>query len=163
MRAQLSVDFLIALALFLAVSIYFVLQFFQNLPQHAVQAQLELFRTKAYALSELLLSDKGYPENWHELYTQGRYGEIKRLGLMGQESHSLVEAKVRAFNRSCNELYASTKTWLGVEQEFSVTLTTPSGLWISCPKHGLRGAMVERVVALGNEIGRLRVEVWQRA
>ena len=94
MKGQVNIHFIISTVLFVSLSIYLVYLIIDFYPTHSKNIKSDILYSKAYSISELLIKDKGYPENWNE-------NNFERIGL-ASEPYSLNSTKIIEFEKICN-------------------------------------------------------------
>lgn len=94
-KGQVNIYFLISIALFIALSIYLIYIVLGYYPTKSESIQLNSLNTKSYIISELLLKDPGYPEDWNE-------NNVERLGL-ASDPMILDPEKIEELADLCNE------------------------------------------------------------
>lgn len=121
-KGQLTIQYLLSFIFFLGLIIYIYFAFSSNIPKFLEAIEKEDTHSKAYQLSELLLSDPGYPIDWENL----AIGNIKRLGLSDENSNKtnlLSSSKVHRFFEICgsnSENFSTIQEKLALNQSFSV-------------------------------------------
>jgi len=84
MKAQLTIQYLISIIVFIGLITYIYISYSANIPAYIQEVRKEATRSKAYQLSELLINDPGEPKNWNQ---SSSVNEIKRIGLLDQSSN----------------------------------------------------------------------------
>jgi hypothetical protein len=169
MRAQIGLDFVLALILFITISTYLGFHVLRIMPIYLEKARLELLREEAYRLSQLLINDGGHPLDWPTYYELGLYDDIKRVGLSNHSfnlTNLLSMSKVQALDQACDEDYDYVRLWTGVDHEFSANLTDLDGnVLLDCipPRKGFEMRVgFRRVVALDDgSKAMLSLGVWR--
>lgn len=168
MKGQFSVDYLVALIIFVTFVLYLAFRLLQFFPAYVNAVDEQRLRAEAYQISEILVNDLGQPINWDTLLPN-QIDQIKRVGLSDQtknKTNALSLSKITAFNSACNQPngYLNIKSWLGTELRFSINLTKSDGTkLIDCTSPQTAGLLkvdIKRIVAFGSSYGNLSVEVW---
>lgn len=171
-KGQLSVDFYIALVVFLGFLAYITFQLFQTVPASSANLKEESIRIEAYQISELLVNDGGHPLNWETR----PLAEIRRIGLSDSTkniTNNLFRSKVSQLNTICSTPtgYNDVKQKLDVKDEISITLiehTLPiDTTWVcrsSAPSNKKTSFNVSRTVLIGGTSypTEIIVEVWRK-
>lgn len=100
-KGQVNIYFVISTVLFISLSIYLIYMIISFYPVHSKDIYSDILYSKAYSVSELLIKDKGYPENWDE-------NNFERVGLASRP-YSLDSTKIIEFENICNSTADPTK------------------------------------------------------
>jgi hypothetical protein len=165
MKAQISfVEFLTALAIFLASVTYISFQISTFIPNYLNEVKAERMRSEAFQLSELLINDPGNPANWYTL----NLNNVVRLGLSDEKENKtnlLSYNKILKFNETCNSNYPEVKKKLGLDYDFSLVLKEGTSEKINCSIPITRKyTTIRRIVAYrdNNQVkyGEMILQVW---
>lgn len=163
MKAQLSIDFVIALTLFVLVASFFLIQLLGVVPSFLEEMRLQQLRSNAYSLSELLVSDAGEPEDWETRASE----QIKRIGLRKVDGHPnlLSLSKVQRLGELCEADYTLVQKLVGMKNSFSLEirkLPTGESLAVCFPieTKGGYSAKLSRNVVVDGLACKLSVEVY---
>lgn len=177
MKGQISIDYYIALIIFIFFVVYFLFRVSNLVPDFIGRMEEQRMRSEVYQFSELLANDFGNPPNWETLSP----GSIKRIGLSDQsrnKTNLLSVAKVAALNSLCaSQGQSFLKSKIVTDLEFSVFLIdrTDSSVDLSCsgpdtnattgePLSRSFTVTTKRVVALNDgRFGELAVQMWRPA
>ncbi len=171
MKGQISIDYYVALIIFIFFVVYFLFQISNLVPQFIGQMEEQRMRSEAYQLSELLVNDIGRPSNWNALVPSST-GQIERVGLSDQsrnKTNLVSAAKVAALNSLCaSQGQQFLRTKLVTDLQFSVFVVdrTDGSTDVDCEPvtPNLRGFSVttRRVVAFNDgRFGELTIQVWK--
>jgi len=119
-KGQLSIDFYIALIVFLGSLAYITFQLFQIAPASSLNAKEETVKIEAYQISELLVNDGGHPNDWETKPLSG----IKRIGLLDTSvnlTNFLSSPKIDRFKTICSN-FNDVKVLLDVKDETSFSI-----------------------------------------
>jgi hypothetical protein len=162
MKAQISIDFIIAVIVFVLFGAYVFFQLIQYPPKYMNQIESQRFMTEVYQISELLINDPGEPPSWGS-------GNVKRIGLSLYETNktNLLDGnKINEFNTMSYDEVRS-KLSISSEYEFSISLKNiQSGeiLFNCVPSKEItreRRAEISRIVAFDSGgYGELIVQLW---
>jgi hypothetical protein len=167
-RGQINVYFLISIALFISLSIYLIYVVLSYYPSKSETIRMNSLNTKAYIISELIIKDEGFPENWDE-------DNLKRLGL-ASNMLELDKRKLEELEKICNskslEKLERLRSATGLHNEdLSVEILymnstrdtaldcKPFGALAESPYLQRRTAMIKRVAMLEGEFVEVRVYV----
>lgn len=169
-KGQLSVDFYVALVIFLGFLAYITFQLFQTVPESSANVKEETIRIDAYQISELLINNAGYPLNW-EIQP---LADVKGIGFSDPAKNMtnyLLRAKLDRFNTICQTPtgYQDIKKILEIRNEMTITFiehTLPADTtWVcksSVPTNKKVAFNVSRTVSVGGiSFGEIIVEVWK--
>lgn len=123
-KAQLSLEYLIILIIFVIFVSYFIIQLQLQKPLYIREVMAERLRSEIYQTSELLINDPGYPVDWNN-----DLSSVKRLGLSDANvnmANFLSIDKINEIGENCKPGYAKIKEWLGSEYDFSLYLIDKS-------------------------------------
>lgn len=100
MKGQLSIDFIVALIVFISFSFYLAFQTFSIVPTYLQEAKLQQIRSEAFQISMLLVNDMGLPQNWESR----KLDEIERVGLSGSLARTNIVSlqKLDALQKICS-------------------------------------------------------------
>lgn len=168
MKGQISIDYYVALIIFIFFVVYLLFQISNLVPNFIGQLEEQRIRSETYQMSELLLNDAGSPANWNTLAP----GQINRIGLSDQnrnKTNLLSVAKIAALNALCaDQGQQFLRSKLATDLQFSVFVidrTDGSTDLICQPANpSLRGFAVttKRVVAFDDgRFGELTLQVWK--
>lgn len=173
MKGQISIDYYIALIIFIFFVVYFLFQISNLVPNFLGQMEEQRMRSEAYQISELLVNDIGSPPDWNTLVPD-KTAQIKRIGLSDQtrnKTNLLSSPKIKALDGIClNETLGQhfLRSAIDTDLQFSVFLINKSsgGAEFSCQPaaSNLRGFSVitKRVVAFDNgNFGELTLQLWR--
>lgn len=143
-KGQMSFEYMIALVVFLSITIFVFSQVNQQLPYLHSKSVSNKLKAQAYEVTDLLI---------HE----------KRFGLVGGE-YKTTSTELDVFNGSCNRDYEGKKNELGLgDKEFNLRIIRGTEIW-ECGKGRVpapvESIVVERYLKIDNEIGEMRFEVW---
>lgn len=91
---QINVYFLISSAIFISMTIYLIYALVSFYPERGESVRINSLYSKAYLLSELMIKDQGYPENWDE-------SSVARLGIASSQ-YELSRAKIAKMQSMCD-------------------------------------------------------------
>ncbi len=100
-KGQVNIYFIVSTILFISLSVYLISIIAGTYPAHQNDIYSDVLYSKAYSVSELLIKDRGYPENWDE-------NNFERIGL-ASEPYSLNSTKIIEFKKICNSTTNLTK------------------------------------------------------
>ncbi|MBN2094913.1 MAG: hypothetical protein JW727_02600 [Candidatus Aenigmarchaeota archaeon] len=93
-KGQVNVYFLVSVAVFISLSIYLVFIMVSFYPSKAESIRINSLYGKAYSISEFLVKDEGYPEDWGE-------DSVTRLGI-SSVPYEINATKLAALNSLCS-------------------------------------------------------------
>ena len=100
MKAVIRIEFFFSVFLFLGSIFFISLSIGKEVTTLENKIKSENLKSKSYELSEILLFDKGYPENWNEVNDT----EIKRIGF-SEGNYFLSEQKLQKLQNLCDTNY----------------------------------------------------------
>ncbi|MFN6992552.1 MAG: hypothetical protein ACK4MM_07535 [Fervidobacterium sp.] len=118
MKAQLSIEYLVAFSLFISLIGYIYLQYTRNIPYFVEEVKKEDIRATAFQISELLINDYGEPENWDTLAID----QIKRIGLsdnVARQGNFISKNKIDRLKNECTQ-FSNIQKWTGFNKPFSI-------------------------------------------
>lgn len=171
MKGQMSIDYYVALIIFIFFVIYFLFQVSNIVPNFIGEMEEQRMRAEAYQFSELLVNGVGSPPDWDTL-VPAQTGGIGRVGLSDQsrnKTNLLSVAKINALDELCStEGQQFLRSRIETDLQLSVFLVdrTDGSVDISCSPvtPNLRGFSVttRRIVAFDdNRFGELTLQVWK--
>jgi len=158
MKAQLNIDFILAVTLFIIALLFVLYTVMQNGFLLRTEADNEQKRLLGYAISQLIIFDKGYPENWNSLEN------IQKFGL-SLSPYILSRDKINAINNCSYENYKKIKDLLSIppENDFLLIITNQNNLIISkCGvEHKLREIFwIRRFAILDGNIVKISIGIY---
>jgi hypothetical protein len=171
MRAQFSIDYYVALIIFILLTTYISFQVLAFSPLYTNEINSQRLRSEAFQISEILINDAGQPVNWENVDENS----IKRIGLSNESfnytnflSTKKISALKNLIGNPCSQTgYGKIKGWLDVQDDFSFSLInkTSETTIISCnpPQKVARRTLVNisRIVSFDSgDYGILNLEVW---
>jgi hypothetical protein len=117
MKGQISIEYIIALILFIVFVLFFFVQLLNQQPIYMRELRSEIVRSEAYQLSEMLINDAGYPIDW-------TIANVQRIGLSSNlnKTNFLSKSKISSIGTSCNGGYTFIKNKIGAEDDFSLVI-----------------------------------------
>jgi hypothetical protein len=174
----MSVDFYVALVVFIVIVVYFLFQISTIVPTFINQIEEQRMMSEAYQVSEILLNDIGQPKNWDTL----PIGQISRFGMSDHNANKtnlIAISKANSLNFLClgEQGYKDVKHRMGMREfNFSVFVTNrqtgsievtcfnPSEIEVSTglPKRKGFTATANRILAFNDgTYGDMKVQVWK--
>ena len=116
MRGQISIEYLIALSIFLGLISYIYLRYVGNITPFIEDVIKEEKRAEAFQIANILVNDPGEPADW-----DSSPNNAKRIGLANQStnmSNWIKHSKINAFTSQCSKL----QNLLAIERPFNVMI-----------------------------------------
>jgi hypothetical protein len=117
-KGQVNIYFLVSIALFISLSVYLIYLLITFYPAKGETIRINSLYTKAYTISELMLKDPGYPENWNE-------NSLQRIGL-ASEYYVINSTKLDLLRTLCDPLNPDSRTRLynasGLSNEYLIII-----------------------------------------
>jgi hypothetical protein len=113
MRGQISIEYMIALGIFIGLVFYIYFQYINNISPFLEDVLKEEKRAEAFQISAVLLNDPGEPSNWDTS------GNVKRLGLANESSNMsnwIKRSKIDGMSSWCSSI----NKLLAIERPFNV-------------------------------------------
>jgi len=118
MKAQLNIEFILAVTLFI-ISILFI-SYTATQEWFSLKTEIDEEEKKllGYAISQLIIYDKGYPENWDSLENLQKFG-------LSLHPYTLSRNKLNAINNCSYENYNKIKNFLSLpsDKDFLIIIT----------------------------------------
>ncbi len=111
-KGQLNIEFIVDVAIFSSIVLAVVTLTISNIPRTYRIHNENYVKSRMYEISELLLFDKGSPENWGDL---SNLNDVKRFGLSTGENYYLNMTKINKLLDFCNHNYT------GILSKFNIT------------------------------------------
>jgi hypothetical protein len=180
MKGQLSIDYVVALIVFIGFTSYIAFQLLSIMPNYSREVKLNDLRSEAYQISNLLINDYGLIEDgglfadWERIADDGfvdntEVQKLKRVGLsLSDETNHLSSEKVDALEKICqrSDWYTHMKMWMDTEYRMSISVNDRlNGVQIlEClaqPPGSQSVVRVERTVSFDDgAYGDLVLEMW---
>lgn len=169
-KGQINVEYIVSLTVYITLATYIAFQLSQQTPVYLRAVREEYVKSETYQLSELLINDVGYPEDWNTLWPSSP-SDIKRVGLSGGVKTNLVSVdKIDALDDICSSDYDNLVEMLGIDvDDYQISVfvkdTTNDVILLDCsPTVITTGQSVEsirRIVALDSgDYGELIIQTW---
>jgi hypothetical protein len=158
MKAQLNIDFILAVTLFIIAILFVSYIAIQTQSSLKTEIDNEQKRLIGYAISQLLLLDTGYPTNWSSL------DNVQRFGL-ALSPYILSRDKINAIKNCSYENYTKMKNLfsLSTEREFLIIISDSSEKTITkCGiEHRLREIIwIKRFAILDGNIVKINLGIY---
>lgn len=131
MKAQLTLEYMVSLTLFIGIVIYIYFSYSATIPNFMEEVFKEDARAKAYQLSEILVNDHGEPIDWDD-DVKWLKKQINRTGLSDEnfnKTNLISNAKVNrlkdpteGFNCTNSGNYTELKNLFALDREFSIII-----------------------------------------
>jgi len=165
MKAQISIEYIIALIVFIVFVSFLLLQFYTQRPAYVKEMRDELLRSEAFQISELLVNDHGEPANWQS------FAAARRIGLSDHtrnKTNLMSINKIAVFNNTCVQGgYDQIKNKIISNYDFSIYLKDLStgAMMISCQPaqivYRATNISIRRIVAFNNGgYGEMIIQMW---
>jgi len=170
-KGLFNAEYITVLVLFIMFSTYFTYKLVEQRPTYLREVNKEMLRSESYRLSEMLINDPGYPNDWNTLVGGASEANIKRIALLDQsenETNLLSTSKISGLNTLCLRAngYENVKRLVGAAHDFSILVinsTEAPKVLIDC-KPSATGevvASIKRLVAFGSgNFGEMVVQMW---
>lgn len=168
MKGQFSVDYYVAIVVFIFFVVYLFFQLMKTIPTYLSEVNTQILKSEAYQISELLMNDFGEPQDWYNKLDS--MDLIKRIGLsdeLQKKTNLLSLQKINSLNTVCNSEngYNRVKSWINTEYNFLITLTDKitNQVLLSCSSEQEPAKTkidVRRFVAFENSYGELILQLW---
>lgn len=158
-KGQVNLYFLVSIALFISLSLYLVYLLIGFYPAKGETIRINSLYSKAYTISELMIKDPGYPEDWNE-------NTLERIGL-ASTPYEINSTKLSRFSNLCSQPDPLSRERLlnssGLFDEyFIITMAYLNGTSVlTCSTSGettldseylrKRTAQISRIVSLNNQ------------
>lgn len=170
MKGQLSVDFIVALIVFISLSFYLAFQILNIVPNYLQEVRLQEIRSEAFQISTLLVNDVGLPQNWHDL-DDDDLDEIERIGLSGSLTRTNIVSiqKLDTLQEICSsdERDGLFKKWFATDLTISILVfdRTDGEILLDCipvsPTSPVLVATASRIVSFTDgTYGEVVLQIW---
>lgn len=166
MKAQLSIEYVVSLSLFILFVSYLFFNILNILPLYLNEIRNERIKSEAYQISEILVNDPGEPSDWE---TKEDW-EIKRIGLSNEnynKTNLLSVSKINRLKNECENDYDKILDWLDTDYQISITMSSKNGAGFETFHCGpsevtIRtiNVSVRRYFAFEEGYGELVLQVW---
>jgi len=115
MKGQISIEYLIALSIFIGLISYIYLKYVGNISPFIEDVIKEEKRAEAFQIANILVNDPGEPVNWNA------NPPIQRIGLANESTNMtncITRAKINALPSVCQNL----NNLLSIERPFNVLI-----------------------------------------
>jgi hypothetical protein len=166
-KGQFSVEYIIAITLFVSFVFYIFFNMLKYLPAYSAAVSGESVRSEAYQTTELLINDAGEPKDWY------MYPDLpKRFGLADENSENmniLSMKKIETMRDRCpmSGYDESMENIVGAGRQFSLLIknNVNGSLLLDChPPLVIPGPVnmsIKRIVALNaTDYGELVFQMW---
>jgi ABC-type transport system involved in Fe-S cluster assembly fused permease/ATPase subunit len=123
MKGQINLEFILSVLVFLSVMSFITIQIINSVSEVRRDLAVEDIKSSAFQISNILMFDKGSPENWDAT-------NVKRIGLKA-DFYSLDAGKVNSLNALCSggngyKKFVSIVN-LGLSEDIYLNISTLSG------------------------------------
>jgi hypothetical protein len=120
MKAAINIEFMVSVFIFLSVIISTVIIIERELVPLEEMTRSEDVKTKGYYISDMLIFDRGFPENWDST-------NVGRIGLSAGENYLLSLDKIQQLDALCTEDYARMRRILGQVNDIGIGIRYLNG------------------------------------
>jgi hypothetical protein len=106
MKGVVDIEFILSVVVFLSTISFVSFLIIGNIPLLHGNAASEDLRSRAYQVSQILLTDRGEPVNWDP-------NTVTRIGLTNGEGYVLNTTKIVNLQTLCTGSYTTVKSLLG--------------------------------------------------
>ncbi len=128
-KGFIEVEFIISVMLFLTVIVFIVVSISREIPSLENRANIDNIRANGYAISQLLLFDKGEPQDWGGL---AGYDHIRRIGLSSGEPYVLSLNKINKLEGFCRDRGYQNLMSMFNQNEINITVKYLEGCPADC-------------------------------
>lgn len=118
-------DFYVALVVFIGFLGYIGFQLLQTVPAVSQDVKDESIRMETYQLAELLISDGGQPNDWHDAVKYPAVSDIGRIGLsdsVKNKTNHLSPLKISRMKTICAASFDDIKMLLDLKYDASFSI-----------------------------------------
>lgn len=158
-KSQVPIDFLFSLVIFIIVLLIISQSIIQNFFMSKVDKDKEKALLMGFAISELLINDKGNPSDWSNIYF------AKRLGF-ADDFYKLKREKILAINNCNINDYNRIKYLLSIPNEIDIEIIIKKSneeILTRCGKEYAyrKFAEIRRISSLENEVVLIVIRIYQ--
>ena len=95
-KGIIDIEFILSIVVFLSVIIFVSFVISGNIPVFHRESLSEDARARAYQVSQLIIFDEGYPENWEP-------ANVERIGLSTGEAYRISTTKINNLAAVCTD------------------------------------------------------------
>ncbi|MDI6721618.1 MAG: hypothetical protein QMD85_04460 [Candidatus Aenigmarchaeota archaeon] len=122
-KGQINFEFMLSVLVFLSITGFLTIQIINNVSAMRRALLLEDMKSSAYQISNILVFDKGYPEDWDE-------NSVERIGL-ASGFYNLSDEKISSLKRLCESENGYKKflsvIGLGISKDVYLNISTNLG------------------------------------
>lgn len=122
-KGVVDIEFIMAVVVFLGSISFVTLTISREFFSVREAALSETMKLRSNAILQLLLFDRGFPENWES----GPIVSVRKLGLSSGNRSIIETNKVSTLNTFCSSAYEKVKDILGVKEDIILTIKTLDG------------------------------------
>jgi hypothetical protein len=108
LKGVVNVEFILALLVFVTTLVFITTATLSSIPNIHEQAISEKLKTNIYSVSEIIMFDKGYPENWDST-------TVQKIGLSSGQPYILSIDKINNLSELCRNDYQKMLSALNLE------------------------------------------------
>ncbi|MBI4896497.1 MAG: hypothetical protein HY832_03020 [Candidatus Aenigmarchaeota archaeon] len=120
MKGVVDIEFMISLFMFLVTISFITYTIAGNLPRYHEEATVNHLRSVAFQASELLLFDKGNPQDWQ---SESVITDVNQIGLAADKKYKIDSVKIAALNKYCTNEYDAIKNKIIHDDALEMNLT----------------------------------------
>jgi len=109
MKGLVTIEFIISVSVFVATVAFLAFNIISSISPLHESSVNEIKRSEAYQISQLLIFDRGEPDNWNE-----NLNNIVRIGLSSEEPYKISSDKLQKLNDTCRDDYEKLKNLLSI-------------------------------------------------
>jgi hypothetical protein len=154
MLGQTRLEFIFGVIIFALIILYIVSQINNTFSTVINDYNVNNIKAEANDITEILILDKGNPENWDILVEQGPT-VVKTVGL-ANEQNVLSSSKIYELNKNC-----SLMSNFGIDN-YRLKIYNSTNLLLFCGTNSLKPAqvVVSKYVMVENDLGNITLELW---
>ncbi len=150
-KGFLEIEFIISSMVFLSVLVFIMLSISREMPSLEEAAAINSIRANGYVISQLLLLDKGEPQNWG-----GAGIEVKRIGLSSGEPYVLDMNKINKLENLCKSDFQRIKDMFN-GNEVNITIRYMENCPADCTPVKSCGPSIEKTTTVKFVMSRFAV------
>lgn len=156
MKSQAKIEFLVTTFIFLVFIVFSSKFFSDNVTKIVYDLKMERIKAQAENVIEILVYEKGIPENW---YLNPDPNSISRIGLASNKPYVLSEEKIQVLNNNCGLFKES----FNIPNYRLIIIDDQGNILLNCGIKSNIGAHFERYVLINSTVlkkGRVILDIW---
>ena len=150
-KGVVNIEFILSVVVFLTATVFISITVINVIPSIESESARNNMKMRAYQISNILLFDSGYPEDWNS-------GNAERIGLSGG-MYEIDKSKVASLQEICKSDYENLSSLFGSDLNIEITADGNSILSCKSPHAARRFFELKRYSTVEKKVAEISVVV----